>query len=59
MIDELIVSDCVLNVNFVTYVTVFTVNILLVYTWLSHGMIDVGQLRAFVTKYVTDMQGML
>jgi hypothetical protein len=47
-----------LNVHFITYVTVFTINIHLVYTWLTLGIIDIGQLRAFVTRYMTDVQGM-
>jgi len=47
-----------LNVHFITYVTVFAINIHLVYTWLTHGITDTGQLHAFVTQYVTDVQGM-
>jgi hypothetical protein len=42
---------------FITYVTLFTINILLVYTWLTHGIIDIGQLHAFVTQYMMDVQG--
>jgi len=47
-----------LNVHFITYVTVFTINIHLVYTWLTHGIIDIGQLHAFSTQYMTDVRGM-
>jgi len=46
-----------LNVHFIT-ITVFTININLVHTWLTHGKIDIGQLHAFVTRYMTDVRGM-
>jgi hypothetical protein len=47
-----------LNVHFITYVTVFTINIYLVYTWLTHRIIDIGQLHAFVTQCMMDVLGM-